>query len=291
MRRTARKCLETHRTRAGEQVDDLHAVDGADQVEGCFADPVAGRAGLAAARSEDSGAFTRTRDDPHRRRAGRPRPPAGPSSSTSSAAHRRARSEKPAIPRQACEAKIGKARLPRPEQLAFSPQLEVDLGEAESVGGLDERFETPPSSLGELVSGARDEQAIRLLGPPPDAASELMELREAEPIGFLDDHDGRVRDVHSNLDHSRRDKDVELTALERIHDGAPLGRMESPVQAAHPKLPELGALEALSLLFGGARLDRLGLAHERADDVGLPAFCEMALEPGIGLGAPFLCHP
>src|SRR5687767_13670724 len=75
--------------------------------------------------------------------------------------------EKPAIPCQACEAKIGKARLPRPEQLAFSPQLEVDLGEAEPVGGLDERFETPPSALGKLVSGARDEQAIRLLGPSP----------------------------------------------------------------------------------------------------------------------------
>jgi hypothetical protein len=37
-----------------------------------------------------------------------------------------------------------------------------------------------------------------------DAAAELVELREPEPVGLLDDHDRRVRDVDADLDHRRR---------------------------------------------------------------------------------------
>jgi hypothetical protein len=35
-----------------------------------------------------------------------------------------------------------------------------------------------------------------------------VELRETESVGLLDDHDRRVRNVDSDLDHRRRDEDV-----------------------------------------------------------------------------------
>ena len=66
--------------------------------------------------------------------------------------------------------------------------------------------------LRQLLLRPRDEQAVRLLRPAPDAAAQLVKLREAEAVGLLDDHHGRVRDVHADLDHRRRDEDVELAA-------------------------------------------------------------------------------
>ena len=57
--------------------------------------------------------------------------------------------------------------------------------------------------LRQLLLGAGDEQAVRLLGAPADAAAELVELREPEAVGLLDDHHRRVRHVHADFDERR----------------------------------------------------------------------------------------
>ena len=80
-----------------------------------------------------------------------------------------------------------------------------------------------------------------------------MELGEAEAVGLLHDHDRRVRDVDADLDHRRRDEDVELARLEARHHAPPLGRPQAPVQAADAVAAELGRAEPLGLLLGGAR--------------------------------------
>ena len=90
----------------------------------------------------------------------------------------------------------------------------------------------------------RDEQAVRLLRPAPDPAAELVELREAEAVGLLHDHDRRVRDVDADLDHGRRDEDVQLARLEARHHAPPLGRSQASVQAADAVAAELGACAA-----------------------------------------------
>ena len=41
-----------------------------------------------------------------------------------------------------------------------------------------------------------------------DAAAQLMQLREAETLGVLDDHDRRLRHVDADLDDGRRDQDL-----------------------------------------------------------------------------------
>ena len=66
------------------------------------------------------------------------------------------------------------------------------------------------AGVGQLVLRPRDQQAVRLLRAAADAAAQLVELREAEAVGLLDDHDRRVRDVDADLDHRRRDEHVEL---------------------------------------------------------------------------------
>ena len=145
-----------------------------------------------------------------------------------------------------------------PSSCAAAAQVEVDLGELEAVGRLDERLEARLRGLGQLLLRARDEQAVRLLRAAADAAAQLVELREAEAVGLLDDHHRRVRDVDADLDHRRRDEHVELARLEARHQLAALGRLEAAVQAADAELAELGAAQALGLLLGGARERRLG---------------------------------
>src|SRR5439155_18347973 len=104
------------------------------------------------------------------------------------------------------EAEIGEAGLPGSEQLPAAAEVEVDLGELEAVRRLDERLEAGARGVGQLLLRARDEQGVGLLRPTPDPAAQLVELREPEAIGFLDDHDRRVWDVDADLDHGRRDE-------------------------------------------------------------------------------------
>src|SRR5512135_3422174 len=53
----------------------------------------------------------------------------------------------------------------------------------------------------------------RLFAP----GAELMELGEAEALGVLDEHVGRVRNVDADLDDRRRRKDVQVPRRELPH--------------------------------------------------------------------------
>ena len=171
------------------------------------------------------------------------------------------------------------------EQLACAAQLEVDLGQLEAVGGLDERLQPGDRRLRQLLLRPRHEQAVRLLRPTPDAAAELVQLGQAEAVGLLHDHDRRVRHVDADLDHGRRHEHVQLAGLEARHQVAPLGRPQLAVHAADPQAPQLGALQPLGLLLRRPRLDRDGLRHERADDVRLPARLEVATQALVRLAS------
>ena len=115
---------------------------------------------------------------------------------------------------------------------------------------LDERLEARLRGVGQLELRPRDQQAVGLLGAAADPASELVELREPEAVGLLDDHDRRVRDVDADLDHGRRDEHVELAVLERPHHLAPVGRLQPAVDQADAVAGELGAPQPLRLLLG-----------------------------------------
>src|SRR5215212_5314849 len=71
------------------------------------------------------------------------------------------------------EPKLGQPRLARAEQLALSPQLQILLCQLEAVRRLDERLQTLAGVVGQLLLGARDEQAVRLVGAAADAPPQL----------------------------------------------------------------------------------------------------------------------
>ena len=68
------------------------------------------------------------------------------------------------------------------------------------------------------------EDAERRVRAPADAAPELVELREAEPLGALDHHQRRLGDVHADLDHGRPHQHVEVAVAEAGHLGVAVRR-------------------------------------------------------------------
>ena len=74
----------------------------------------------------------------------------------------------------------------------------------------------------------------RLLLAAPDAPAQLVQLRDAETLGVLDQHDGRVRHVDPHLDDRRRDEHVASPAGERGHRLLLLARAHAAVQQRQP---------------------------------------------------------
>jgi hypothetical protein len=185
------------------------------------------------------------------------------------------------------EAEVAPARLARAEELALAAKLQIRLGELEAVRCAHERVEPRAGGLGQLLDRPRDEQAVALLSPASDAAAQLMELREAEPVRFLHDHDRRVRDVDADFDHGRRDEHVELVLVELPHHLAPFGRLQLPVQQPHAVALQLGTSETLRFRLGSTREPRLRLLDQRTHDIRLPAGVEMHAQPLVRLRRPF----
>ena len=101
------------------------------------------------------------------------------------------------------------------EQIAGAADLEVERRHAEAaaeVAELLDRREPLLRDRRQIVF--RRNQQIGVRGPigSPDAAAQLIELRQAVAVGAVDDDRVGVRDVEAVLDDRRRQQDVELPA-------------------------------------------------------------------------------
>src|SRR5688572_6467095 len=68
-----------------------------------------------------------------------------------------------------------------------------------------------------FVELAGDKDAVALLRPPSYPAAQLMELRQTEPFGLLDEHDRGIWHIDANLDDGGRNKNVDFAFLECVH--------------------------------------------------------------------------
>ena len=66
---------------------------------------------------------------------------------------------------------------------------------------------------GMLVSGCSP-------SPLEVTATQLVQLRETETFGMLDDHDRRVGNINPHFDHSGRNQDLYLVGLKLSHDSS-----------------------------------------------------------------------
>jgi hypothetical protein len=125
---------------------------------------------------------------------------------------------------------------------------------------------------------------------PADAAAQLVELREAEALGALNQHHRCVGDVDADLDHRGRHHDVRLSRREALHRTRLLFGGHLAVQQCDAEAAELGSGEPLRLGLGGLRLNRLGIADQRTDDVGLAALTDLPADELVGLRPVVLPH-
>ena len=115
-------------------------------------------------------------------------------------------------------------------------------------------------------------------------ATELMQLAEAETIGVFNDHQRRVGDVHTDLDHRCGDQDLRLPGHKGGHHGVLVPRLHLPVHAGDVELRK-ALLQVLRVFLGRFELDRqlLIFLHHGADDKDLTPpvaeFADEAVEP------------
>ena len=109
----------------------------------------------------------------------------------------------------------GPAGLAEAQHISLAALLEVEVGELEAVERAGHRLEPLPAfdPSGSLVASRHR------LGccAAADAAAQLMELADAEPVGVHHDHHRRVGHVDADLDHGGAHQDVDLAGAERGH--------------------------------------------------------------------------
>ena len=106
---------------------------------------------------------------------------------------------------------FGQAALALAEQLARAAQAQIFLGDDKAVVGLAHGLE--PRLRGLAQRPVIDQQAARFRRAAPDASAQLVQLRQAETLGMLDDHDGGFRHIDADFDHRGGDEDVEFRRL------------------------------------------------------------------------------
>ena len=162
---------------------------------------------------------------------------AGDSSSGSAASRRSAASRALSLSSSSrigsATRKVAHAALTLAEQVAHAAQAQILARDDEAVVAPDEDVE-PLLRLGADVA---EQDAVRRLRAAPDAAAQLMQLRETEALGMLDEHHRRVGDVDPDLDHRRGDEDVDLAVAEAAHDRVALVGGNAAVQQRDAALP------------------------------------------------------
>ena len=112
------------------------------------------------------------------------------------------------------------ARLLRAEQVARTTDLEVahrDLEAGAELRVFADGLEALFRDLGEDFALAERQIGVGVPARTADAAAQLMQLREAELVGVLDNEGVDVRDVDAGLDDGRADEDLDVAVREGLH--------------------------------------------------------------------------
>ncbi len=132
------------------------------------------------------------------------------------------------------------------EQVARAPDLEVahrDLEPGAELGVVGERREPRAGLRRELARVGVEEVRVGGHVRAADAPSDLVQLREAERVGPLDDQRVGLGDVDPRLDDRRRHEDVRVAGEERVHPLLELALRHLAVCDEEPQagaqLPEL----------------------------------------------------
>ena len=108
-----------------------------------------------------------------------------------------------------------------PSRLPGAADFEVAHGDLEAgteIGELADRLQPFVGLFGELVVARVQQVCVGALAAPADPSPQLVQLREAEPIGAVDDERVDGRHVEPAFDDRRADQHVVLAFPELLHD-------------------------------------------------------------------------
>lgn len=116
------------------------------------------------------------------------------------------------------------------EQFSGASDFKILLGNPEAVIRFRNGFQTSKAVFGD---GVADQNAESLMVSTSDPTSQLVELRQAESIGLLDDDRGGVGDIDADLDDRGGYKDIDFPVPEAFHHIVTLLGGQSPVHHLH----------------------------------------------------------
>ena len=105
--------------------------------------------------------------------------------------------------------------MPGAARLAGTAQLQIHFGDFEAVIGAAHGFHAGLAVSGQLV--ICDEDAIRLVGTATHATAQLVQLRQTEAVGVLNDHHRGVGYVHAHLDNRCGHHDLRIPINKTLH--------------------------------------------------------------------------
>ena len=123
-----------------------------------------------------------------------------------------------------------------------------------------------------------EQQAGRALRAAADAAAQLVQLREAEALGMLDDHDGGVGHVDADFDHRGGDEDLGLVALEAVHHLLPWRPADMRPWTSATWSPNT-CLQLGEAILGRDDVELFALLDQRRHPEGLRALGDARLQP------------
>ena len=164
-------------------------------------------------------------------------------------------------------------RVPSTSPPPLQPQ--ILFGDDEPVLGAAHHVQSLARRVRQRLAVEQDTR--RLLGAASDPAAQLVQLRQPEALGMIDDHDRGVRHVDADLDHRGGDQDRQRARRERRHDAILVLAGELAMHQPDP-LAEARAQLGMPLLRGGD-VQHLGLGDQRADPVDLRAGGERRARP------------
>ena len=175
--------------------------------------------------------------------------------------------------------------LRRAKEITRAAGLQIILRHGEAVRRAAQELQ-PLAHRVVAVVGNQNAAGIRRAAP--HAPAQLVQCRQAEPLGILNDHDRRVRHVNADLDDCRRDKNVQLTGLESLHDIVLFLWLQLAVQQADAPVGQqcaggLGVVgrDGLQIAHGFVFLDG------RADDVDLMPRRDLLVQKAVHVAALF----
>ena len=157
------------------------------------------------------------------------------------------------------------------EQVAGAADLEIHRREPHAAAEFGERlqrFEPLARVVREAaLVAAHQQMAVRAMRRAADAAAQLVELREPEGLGAIDQHRVGARDVETALDDRRAQQQIRLAVQEAQHAILEIALVHLSVRHQHADLGH-DALQHLRHLP-----DRM---HAVVDEVDLPAASHLA---------------